>query len=260
MKQKIFILIRRLAYIALGIIGALFLKKEKGVIVFCYHSIANDSWRFSINLDDFKKQIERLVESRRPISIEELLSYIKGDKIIREPAFLLTFDDGYRDLVSVKSFLKKKGIKPVAFVLARPDEANREELDNTRPFLNIEEILELKAAGWEIGCHSSTHSDFSKLSSEELRFEIIGAKLELERELGFSVKYFAYPKGKHSNEITSLVKEAGYEAAFSMDNGYAGSHNNIFLIPRIGVDRTHTYKEFAYFTGPLVMFIRKLIN
>jgi len=260
MKQKIFILIRRLGYISLGIAGSLFHKKEKGVIVFCYHSIANDSWRFSVNFEDLKKQIEYLLKSRRPISIEELLSHIKGDKIIREPAFLLTFDDGYRDLISIKTFLQEKGIKPVAFVLARPDEANREELDSTRLFLNAKEILELKAAGWEIGCHSSTHSDFSKLSSDELRFEIIRAKSELEKELGFPIKYFAHPKGKYSGEIIALVKEAGYEAAFSMDNGYADFKNNTLSIPRIGVDRTHTDKEFTYFTSPLVMFIRKLIN
>lgn len=245
-------------YMALGITNPLFLTKEKGIVVFCYHSVANDSWRYSVDLAEVQRQIKYLLESHRAISVEELMLHINGKNIIKEPAFLLTFDDGYRDLLTIKPFLTENAVQPVVFVLADTEHAVRAELDNEYPFLSVPELKELQAAGWDIGCHSATHPDFSKLSPQSLVSEIAGAKKELEEKLGSIVKYFAYPKGAHSAEITARVLEAGYQAAFTMDNGYVSANSDLLIVPRIGVDRSHSFMEFKFFTLPAVMLARKL--
>ena len=260
MKTKLFILIRRIAYITLGMLSRIFFFKERGIIIFCYHSIANDSWRFSVDFETLKNQIAHLLKHRQPISIDDLKLHMSGEKIIEEPSFLLTFDDGYADTMYAKNYFQKLGIKPVAFVLADSESANHKELDGNRQFLSVNEIMELKTAGWDIGCHSATHADFSKLSSEELQNEVGEAKAKLESRLGFPIKYFAYPKGKYSQEIIDNVKKAGYQYAFSMDNGYVSPNISHFTVPRIGVDRTHSFTEFRFFVSPAVMVARRLFE
>jgi hypothetical protein len=45
---------------------------------------------------------------------------------------------------------------------------------------------------------------------------MVGSKLKLERNLGISVKAFAYPYGNHNAEVRRIAMESGYEAAFTV--------------------------------------------
>ena len=49
-----------------------------------------------------------------------------------------------------------------------------------------------------------------------LRKEIIGSKEVLEKQLGIKCNVFAYPFGLYNEKALELVKEAGYEAAFTV--------------------------------------------
>ncbi|MDO8572386.1 MAG: polysaccharide deacetylase family protein [bacterium] len=260
MMFRIYILIRRIIYVTLGTIGGVLRVPPKGVVVFCYHSIAEDVWRFSENFDELKKQIEFLRLHRKAISIDDLFLHVSGKHVIKEPSFLIAFDDGYKDILRTKEYFKERGIKPVSLVLGDSPHANQNELGGDRPFLSLSEIQELKKSGWDIGCHSMTHQDFSSLSKEERDLEIIESKLKLESILGFPIKYFAYPKGVYSDEILQSVKQAGYNLAFSMDEGFVNTGDDPMKVFRIGVDRTHSFIEFKYLTSPLVISFRQRVK
>ncbi|MDB5238796.1 MAG: glycosyltransferase [Candidatus Parcubacteria bacterium] len=255
-----FVAIRRLVYLSLGMIGRFSYKEEKGVIVLCYHSVASDPWRFSVDFKDLQAQVAHLLEHRKPVTAKQLEMHINGRKALTEPSFLIAFDDGYRDLLTTKSYFRELGIKPVVFVLANSDKADRHELDTNRPFLSVAEIGELKAAGWEIGCHGATHRDFKALTARGIYSEIIQAKAKLEKTLGYAVNYFAYPKGVYTPDILETVKRAGYDMAFSMDNGYVTENTNPIIIPRIGVDRTHSFKEFRVLASPFIVAVKFVID
>jgi len=42
---------------------------------------------------------------------------------------------------------------------------------------------------------------------------------ELEKNLGFRIDYFAYPKGIYNKKIIDAVKKAGYKGAFAVKEG-----------------------------------------
>ena len=46
--------------------------------------------------------------------------------------------------------------------------------------------------------------------------EIVGSKELLEKNLGIQVKAFAYPYGLHNQTVRDVLKQAGYEAAFTV--------------------------------------------
>ncbi len=258
----IILLARRLFYQSFDWIGKLFSSKESGVIVVCYHGIGQDGWRFSVEREEFEKQINFLSAHFCPLTASDLRLFLKKKKRISRPGFILTFDDGYREIFWVKDFLKKRGIKPTVFLLAEPSAADRAELATKRDFLKKREILSLIKDGWTVGCHSATHPDFGKLDEESRQKEIAGAKAKLEKQLGIKIDFFAFPKGRYTPAILAAVKRAGFVLGFGMESGLISPRSNPLMIPRIGVDRTHTFPEFRALSSPWVIgaksYLRKV--
>jgi peptidoglycan/xylan/chitin deacetylase (PgdA/CDA1 family) len=240
------------------------LAKYPPISIFCYHSIADNNWRFSIAPEKFKKQVNWLSRNFNPIGISELEDFLKGKSSIKTPSFLLAFDDGYRDNLAIADYIGEKGIKPIVFVLSDGLYADRDEYGGSLDLLNFDEIKRLQAAGWEIGCHGATHSNLDKLDMDGIKEEIYCAKEKMEKELGFKIRYFAYPNGIYTQKAKKAVKDAGYRLAFSMDDEKIDKNSDWFSISRVGVDDTHSFSEFKIiFSRPAVLirgFIKKIIN
>lgn len=241
------------------ILSGLFNLDKKILTVLCYHSISDRKDRYSISESNFKKQITKISQNARFISIDEAVDVFSGKKI-NNPAVVLTIDDGFKDAKKVLPFLKKNKIPAALFVLAEPENANRKELDNDASMFSFSELKSLHKAGWIIGCHSATHMDFSSLKRNEIKREVVNSKRVLEKNLSFKVNYFAYPKGRYSNEIINAVKRAGYKAAFSIDPGSVSENSNKWRLPRLIIDRTHDLSVFpGIYTLP-AMLLRRLID
>lgn len=253
--------LRRTAYKLLNFLDNILLLRNKTVVL-SYHSISEGEFYFGVSAENFKKQIDLLLDKGyvfiTPADLQQFLE--SGIEKTAHPMCLLTFDDGYRDILAVKDFLAKKRIQPLMFVLSDEKNISREELAIDKDFLSAGEILELKNAGWIIGSHGSTHGNFNKLKGEKLDEEILGSKITLEKKLGFPVEYFAYPKGVYSQDILERVRAAGYGLAFSMDDGLINCHTPIFAIPRVGINRTHELDEFLATFSPSVVRFRAAIK
>jgi peptidoglycan/xylan/chitin deacetylase (PgdA/CDA1 family) len=70
--------------------------------------------------------------------------------------------------------------------------------------------------GFCFGSHGVNHNFLTRLSDSAARYEIEASKKELEDGLGQPIRFFSYPYGDYSDRIISFVREAGYEAAFSL--------------------------------------------
>jgi hypothetical protein len=70
--------------------------------------------------------------------------------------------------------------------------------------------------------------------------EIVGAKTRLEREVGAPVTMFSYPNGGAERyftpELQRVVREAGYKAAATSRNAFAGRHSDLYALERIEVE------------------------
>lgn len=215
------------------------------VIILCYHSISSDDWRFSVSRSAFEWQIDWLKErGYQFLRLSDIPEVLSGARTLKQPSVVLTFDDGYQDIISVKDWLTQQNIYPTAFVLSRPERASRSEVCPGKAFLSVTEINELRQSGWEIGSHSATHADFSRLTEEQFQLEIVHSRDTLEQVTQNTIEAFAYPKGFHTPKIVSVVKSAGYSLGVTMDDGGVHRALSPFLLPRIGVDRTHTEGDF----------------
>jgi len=87
-----------------------------------------------------------------------------------------------------------------------------------------EQLRRLKAGGHGIGSHTFSHLVLATLPCERQRHEIVASRGELAARIGGDVLSFAYPVGglKHfNNQSVELVREAGYEQAFTFNTGIA---------------------------------------
>ncbi len=253
---------RRTLYRILRFVDDVLFLKNK-MIVLCYHGV-NDKKEsfFDVSVEDFKKQINLLLkEGYVFVDSKEFYKLLKKrDESNVEKVCLLTFDDGYKDVLVVREFLLYKKIKPLIFVLSDKERVSREALGSDKEFLAKNDIEVLKKDGWKIGSHSATHKDFKDLSAEELDEEIRLSKKKLEEKYDLIVESFAYPKGFYDKEIKKIVRSAGYLMGFSMDDGIIRGGIDVFSVPRIGINSSHANEEFLTTFSPSVVIFRKLIK
>ena len=235
------------------------LKQNSGSSVLCYHSISNDGWGFSTSIEDFYQQIKYLSKNKKIVTIDEIINKKRGENEIS-----VTFDDGYKDFfTNALPILKRHNIRGTLFVLGTPHEANRNALGNNKILLSTADIKSIKKAGWEIGFHTNTHTSLTSLTTEQLKKEIIDGKKNLEKKLGFKLRYFAYPMGEYSPEVVEIVKQAGFEAAFSTNGGEVSINNasDMHIIDRVCLEGNLTLNQFKTLITPLgLLFNKSFIN
>lgn len=235
-----------------------FVGLNKNVVsILCYHSFSNNPDRYSINLETFARQMQKIAHYASFVSLDDIVESLKGKKL-KTPAIALTIDDGFTDVTKILPVTKKYRIPVTLFVLAETKNADREQLQNKHKLLNSQELKHLISQGWTIGCHSATHTDFYSLNKNGFKREVIDAKRMLEKNLGVQVKYFSYPKGVFDEEVVRAVQQAGYEAAFVVSPNCVNRGSNKWLLPRVVVDKTHAIGEFPALYSETTFFLRRI--
>jgi len=78
------------------------------------------------NIQQFKNDIDFLLKNYNPISLFDILDYLKENRSLPDKAFLLTFDDGFREMHDIVApILLKKGVPATFFI-------NSDFIDNKR--------------------------------------------------------------------------------------------------------------------------------
>jgi peptidoglycan/xylan/chitin deacetylase (PgdA/CDA1 family) len=107
------------------------------------------------------------------------------------------------------------------------------------PMLTWDELREMHALGMTIGAHTVTHPNLPSAGPEDAWLEISGSKARLDRELDAPVTMFSYPNGGAERYVTPdvarMVQTAGFEAASTSRNGFAGADSDLFALERVQV-------------------------
>jgi len=102
--------------------------------------------------------------------------------------------------------------------------------------LTPEMVVNLDRHGIEIGAHTVTHPILTSLDDASAMQEIRDSKRELEAIVGKPVTLFAYPNGKVGKDFdhrhVAMVREAGFQAAFTTAVGAITRHHDRYQLPR----------------------------
>jgi len=123
--------------------------------------------------------------------------------------------------------------------------------------MNWDQVRELQKGGIEFGAHTMRHPILTRIALEQVRAEVEGSKLRIEKELGTPILSFAYPNGQLADlndRIEKIVADSGIRAAFTLLNGPSSQvevKRNPYAIRRIFVSHKHSISEFAALLSPI---------
>ncbi len=171
------------------------------------------------------------------VTVHEALNHWQKGTPLPPKPIILTFDDGYRSAYT-EAFPILKEFKFKATLYLHTAKIN------TPAGLTHEMIKEMSRYGLEIGSHSLTHPDLTKISSARLCNEILLSKKELEKITGKEVTTFCYPAGRVNMRVKEEVRKAGYLGAVTTKYGPATIQENPYSLSRIRINKSDLLQGF----------------
>ena len=147
-----------------------------------------------------------------------------------EKSVVITFDDGYADnLLAALPILSRYDAHATLYLVHNrfgTDWSVKKKAHHTgnelgeEPKLTDGQVRDMLESGRiELGSHTLSHPNFSRLNDKEKREELTASKQALEHAFQVPVTSFAYPFGIYMQGDETLVKEAGYSNAVTTDTG-----------------------------------------
>jgi peptidoglycan/xylan/chitin deacetylase (PgdA/CDA1 family) len=117
-------------------------------------------------------------------------------------------------------------------------------------YMTAAQLVELDAVGIEIGAHTVTHADLTRLGPANSQHEIGDSKAMLEGLLKHPVVDFCYPSGKLNATVVQDVEAAGFQSATTTVPGTLHGMGDRFSWTRVRVQGGEPLAAFTQSLGP----------
>jgi peptidoglycan/xylan/chitin deacetylase (PgdA/CDA1 family) len=203
-----------------------------------YHKVDD---RFELGLTTVKpKTFTRQISELKEHGIE--LSPTTEDDFTDTLAACITFDDGYdcfyRNVVPILLSVEARAtVFPVSDYVGKKNTWDLRLSYRYFQHMNASQLREIAELGFEVGSHSCSHRDLTRLDRESAWHELRNSKIELESLLGCEVNAVSFPFGRCNSAVADLAREAGYKRLFGL-----GSNASNGVLPRVPVYRIDSPK------------------
>jgi peptidoglycan/xylan/chitin deacetylase (PgdA/CDA1 family) len=193
----------------------------------------------------FAAEMEWLHRDRfHAITMRQLFMALEWGAPLPAKPVLITFDDGYRDVLwNAAPVLSRLHMPATDFVITGRVSGR----DSS--FLTWPELRLLERRGFAIGSHTVHHLELTLLSSDQAAYELVASRRVLERHLGRPVPWFAYPAGRFDARAVALVARAGYALAVTTQPGAVQHADEPFLLHRDEILDTTGVRGLAAMVG-----------
>lgn len=215
------------------------------VPILMYHHIAVSpiGSRYYVTPGNFESHLKLLRDwEYTSISTSMLVESITQGASLPPRPIIITFDDANLDnYTNAFPIMQEYGFTGVLYVPYA--------YVGTPNYLNVDQIHEMAAAGWEVGSHSFNHlTNFLSLEPAAMRREVVSSREKLEELLQLPILTFAYPFGLNNDAAVEYAHFAGYIAGmgatgFTADQGTS----NLFVLQRVEIRASEDPKTITRF-------------
>ena len=227
------------------------------VPIIMYHSILKDTSRsnkYTVTPTVLEEDLKYIKDNGyTTVTISDLISYVYDDTPLPEKPIVLTFDDGhYNNYGYLFPLLEKYDMKAVISIVGsytdkftETDEANLNY--SYLRWKDIKELMDTRRIEFQnhtYSLHSNTgkRSGTKKIKGETdehyksiLKEDILKLQQEFEENTNYTPQCFTYPFGGISNSSMDIIKELGFKASLSCEQGVnkvTKNPNSLYLLKR----------------------------
>lgn len=214
--------------------------------ILMYHKVGDTAHsQYWVTTDQLEAQIRALKSKGYTIvTLQDLMDYRAGIKTAPAKPVVLTFDDGYQDLLTkVFPIISKSDLRVPITSFMNPGRMGQTNSWDTG--IDFSQEPEVRHLTWpethtlhnsglvDFQSHTMTHVNI--LTSPDTRtWELRQSKAEIESQLGKQVRFFAppYGAGADNSTIHRELHQAGYFASTGTDNVPEARARNKFALRR----------------------------
>lgn len=210
--------------------------------ILMYHRILPDDLAINgiepgmyVRASSFRKQLAWLTQRFRVRTLGQLIRHPPDPA--GPPEVALTFDDGWRDNLTVGwPLMRDHDVRPTIFLVR--DWVARGRNDEGK-FLRPKDVAKLARQGVEFGAHTVTHPHLDRLSPNAVEMELRGSREAVSDWTGAPCELFAYPFGHYSESAVTHARRL-FKASVRVGGGWWKPYGDSALIPRVGVHEDMT--------------------
>jgi peptidoglycan/xylan/chitin deacetylase (PgdA/CDA1 family) len=204
---------------------------RKYVVILNYHGIcennggstAADLLDLNVSAESFRSQISYLKRRYHVISLREFLAATAEGRQLPDYSVVLTFDDGYRNFLTVAPLLLEHSLPATLFLVTdrmSQNDVDSEATKNQADTLSWSEVQSLARHDvFDFGSHTCSHPSLTGLTPESVDHELRESLNELRQRLQRVVPALAYPNGAYAGLSIEEIRSAGYACALTIDAG-----------------------------------------
>lgn len=160
------------------------------------------------------------------LSADDLVSALKHKQQLPKKPIMITIDDGYDDNFTYAYLTAKKLQMVMNFMIST-------QLIGKPGYMNWDHLREMHANEFaRIYNHTATHAPLGYILKNQIQQELTTSKEDFKRELNYTTGIFTYPYGSYTPIAIDVLKEDGFNAAFTTEDGQTHCLSNIMQLKR----------------------------
>lgn len=220
--------------------------------ILTFHSLGDAPSPLTFPPSLFRRGMERLHRAGfRAVTVSRAARLLRGrhEGALPERLIAITFDDGCHSFYEhAFPVLRGLGYPATLFVVTAPASLALPFMKD-RPRLTWDQLGRLHEAGMEIGAHTVTHPDLTRLDQAGVVAEIEGSRATIADKVGVPAASFAYPFGAH-NDLTRTLVRTYFDCACTTDLALADTTSDVHALGRLEMHYFRHEATFGLLSSP----------
>jgi peptidoglycan/xylan/chitin deacetylase (PgdA/CDA1 family) len=206
---------------------------DNAVILLYHHVSEQTPASTSVSPATFRLHMQYINDNFQVLPLAEIISALQAKQPLPDRAIAITFDDGYLDIY-------EKG-HPIlsAFKLPYTVFINPALVGTVNYHLSWQQMKKMSKQGASFANHNLHHQHLLARKGDEdesawlkrVGNDVQQAEQLLQKNLGISHKYFAYPYGEFSPALQQRITDLGF-IGFAQSSGAIASFSDFSALPR----------------------------
>lgn len=207
--------------------------KDNAVILLYHHISTTTPKVTSVSPDTFREHMQYLADNHKVLPLKQVIDALYNKQPLPDKTVVITFDDGYENIYENAHPILKEFAFPYTIFINPPliGEVSY-QLDWQQVNIMAKEGASFANHGYQHNHMLSKNKDESNKSwLDRTLQEIETAEAILQQNLGYSLKYFAYPYGEFDFNLKTRLVAEGY-IGFAQHSGAIASYSDFAALPR----------------------------